>query len=117
MALNMWTLSSVACSSSCGPVSAARAAAEPQPPPQPYRVTEADMLRMMILAQVAVRTDDRNLLQQMEIDARDPTHRFISLRGWQRTCSRGRRGSAHVHDRCAGSATSPYSGHHSRLRS
>jgi DNA-binding CsgD family transcriptional regulator len=29
------------------------------------------MLRMRILAEVAVRTDDRNLLQQMEIDARN----------------------------------------------
>ena len=29
------------------------------------------MMRMVILAEVAVRTDDRNLLQQMAIDARD----------------------------------------------
>ena len=29
------------------------------------------MIRMVILAEVAVRTDDRNLLQQMVNDARD----------------------------------------------
>ena len=34
-------------------------------------MTPLDMLRMVILAEVAVRTDDRNLLQQTVNDAHD----------------------------------------------
>jgi DNA-binding CsgD family transcriptional regulator len=50
-------------------------------------VTELDMLRMVILAEVAVRTDDRTLLQQMIIDARDAYSTGSSV---------VRRGAAHV---------------------
>jgi DNA-binding CsgD family transcriptional regulator len=71
MALDMWALVVGRVHLAAGRLSAARAAVESQPPPQSTGATEADMLRMMILAQVAVRTDDRTLLQQMESDARD----------------------------------------------
>jgi DNA-binding CsgD family transcriptional regulator len=71
MHLGMWALVVGRVHLATGRLSAARAAVESQPPPQSTGATEADMLRMMILAEVAVRTDDRNLLQQMEIDARD----------------------------------------------
>jgi DNA-binding CsgD family transcriptional regulator len=46
-----------------------------------------DVLRNVILAEVAVHTDDRNLLQQMEIDARD---------AYPTGSSFVRRGAAHV---------------------
>ena len=45
------------------------------------------MLRMVVLAEVAVRTDDRNLLQQMVNDARDAYSTGSSFVGW---------GAAHV---------------------
>ena len=54
-----------------GRLSAARAAAESAPPPQRTGATEMDMIRMVTLAEVAARTDDRTLLQQMVSDARD----------------------------------------------
>ncbi|WP_231995242.1 helix-turn-helix transcriptional regulator, partial [Mycobacterium sp. 852002-10029_SCH5224772] len=70
MALDMWALVVGRVHLAAGRLSAARAAVESQPPPQSTGATEADMLRMRILTEVAVRTDDRNLLQQTEIDAR-----------------------------------------------
>jgi DNA-binding CsgD family transcriptional regulator len=54
-----------------GRLSAARAATESLSRPERTVVTEPDMLRTSILAEVAARTDDRTLLQQMVIDARD----------------------------------------------
>jgi DNA-binding CsgD family transcriptional regulator len=54
-----------------GRLSAARAAAESVPHPQRTGATEMDMIRMVTLAEVAARTDDRTLLQQMVSDARD----------------------------------------------
>ncbi|OBG34133.1 LuxR family transcriptional regulator [Mycobacterium sp. E3198] len=71
MALGMWALVVGRVHLAAGRLSAARAAVESLPPPQSTGATEADMLRMVILAQVALRTEDRNLLQQVEIDARD----------------------------------------------
>jgi DNA-binding CsgD family transcriptional regulator len=64
-------------------LSAARAAAESLPPRQATSATPGDMIRTMILADVAVRTDDRNLLQQMTNDARDayPTGSTLVRRG------------------------------------
>jgi DNA-binding CsgD family transcriptional regulator len=58
-------------------------------------VTELDMIRMVILAEVAARTDDRTLLQQMLNDASDayPTGSYkvrrgaayiLALAAWQR---------------------------------
>src|SRR6201997_4395765 len=71
MALDMWAMIVGVVHVAAGRLSAARAAAESQPPPQSTRATDADVVRMMILARVAVHTDDRNLLQQMTNDARD----------------------------------------------
>jgi DNA-binding CsgD family transcriptional regulator len=76
-------------------LSAARAATEFLPRPERTGVTELDMLRMVILAEVAVRTDDRTLLQQMVHDARDAystgssvvgrgTAHVLALAAWQR---------------------------------
>src|SRR5277367_362814 len=56
-------------------------------PPAPTGVTELDMIRMVILAEVAVRTDDRTLLQQIVNDARDAYSTGSSV---------VRRGAAHV---------------------
>src|SRR4029079_14570394 len=72
-----------------------RAATESLPPPQPTGVTEPDMIRIVILAEVAARPDDRNLLQQMVNDARDAyptgssvvrrgTAHVLALAAWQR---------------------------------
>jgi DNA-binding CsgD family transcriptional regulator len=71
MALNMWTVFSGIVHLAAGRLSAARDAAESLPPPQPTGATEPDVLRMVILAEVAAHTDDRNLLQQMANHARD----------------------------------------------
>jgi DNA-binding CsgD family transcriptional regulator len=71
LALNMWTVISGIVHLAAGRLSAARDAAEPLPPPQPTGASEPDLLRIVILASVAVHTDDRNLLQQMTNDADD----------------------------------------------
>jgi len=95
MALGMWTLFDGMVHLAAGRLSAARAAAESLPPPQPTAVTELDMLRMVILAEVAARTDDRTLLQQMVNDARDAyssgssgvgrgAAHVLALAAWQR---------------------------------
>ena len=78
-----------------GRLSAARAAAESLPPPQRPGTTEPDMIRIVILGEVAARTDDRNLLQQMVNDARDAystgesvvdrvAAHVLALTAWQR---------------------------------
>jgi hypothetical protein len=87
MALDTWTLMDGMVHLAAGRLSAARAAAESLPPPQRTGATELDMIRMVILAEVAVRTDDRNLLQQMVNDARDAYSTGSSVVG---------RGAAHV---------------------
>jgi DNA-binding CsgD family transcriptional regulator len=71
MGLQMWTLIDAMIHVAAGRLSAARAAAESVPPPQQAGVTELDMIRMVVLAEVAARTDDRNLLQQLASGARD----------------------------------------------
>jgi DNA-binding CsgD family transcriptional regulator len=81
MALNMWTIFGGLVHLAAGRLSAARDAVESQPPPQPTGVTELDILRMVILAEVAARTDDRNLLQQMVNGARDAYSASSSLVG------------------------------------
>ena len=68
MALDIWTNIDAWVHLAAGRLSAARAATESLPPPQPTGATELNMLRMVILAEVAARTDDRNLLQQMAND-------------------------------------------------
>src|SRR6202000_3256326 len=64
-------------------------------PPQRTTMTELDMIRMVILAEVAARTDDRMLLQQMVNDAygaystgssvvRRGAANVLALAAWQR---------------------------------
>jgi DNA-binding CsgD family transcriptional regulator len=87
MALAMWAPVDGVVHLAAGRLSAARAAIESLPPPQRTGVTELDMIRMVILGDVAARTDDRNLLQQMVNDARDAYSTGSSV---------VRRGAAHV---------------------
>jgi DNA-binding CsgD family transcriptional regulator len=87
MALNMWATFGGLVHLAAGRLSAARAAVESLPPPQPTGMTEPDILRMVILAEVAARRDDRNLLQQMVNGARDAYSSGSSVVG---------RGAAHV---------------------
>jgi DNA-binding CsgD family transcriptional regulator len=92
MALALWAVFSGLVHLAAGRLLAARDATESLPPPQPTGATEHDVLRMVILAEVAVHTDDRNLLQQMANDAREA----------HSTGSAGiRRGSAYVLARAA----------------
>ena len=95
MVLAIWATMDGAVHLAAGRLSAARAATESLPPPQRTGVTEPDMARMVILAEVAARTDDRNLLQQMVNDARDAypigssavrrgTAHVLALAAWQR---------------------------------
>jgi DNA-binding CsgD family transcriptional regulator len=87
MALAMWTLFDGVVHLAAGRLSAARTATESLPPPEPTGATELDMIRMVILAEVAARTDDRTLLQQIVNDARDAYSTGSSV---------VRRGAAHV---------------------
>ena len=87
MALDTWATWDGVVHLTAGRLSAARAAVESLPPPQRTGVTEQDMVRMVILAEVAARTDDRTLLQQMVNDARDAYSTGSSV---------VRRGAAHV---------------------
>jgi DNA-binding CsgD family transcriptional regulator len=83
MALHIWATIDGMVRLAAGRLSAARAAVESLPPPQRTSVTELDMIRIVILAEVAARTDDRNLLQQMVNDALDayPTGSSVTRRG------------------------------------
>jgi DNA-binding CsgD family transcriptional regulator len=87
MALGIWTLNDGVVHLAAGRLSAARAAAESVPPARRTGVIEPDMMRMVILAEVAVRTDDRTLLQQMVNDVHDAYSTGSSV---------VRRGAAHV---------------------
>ena len=87
MALDIWATVDGIVHLAAGRLSAARAAIESLPPPPRTGATELDMIRMVILAEVAARTDDRNLLQQMVNDARDAYSTGSSV---------VRRGAAHV---------------------
>jgi DNA-binding CsgD family transcriptional regulator len=87
MALAMWAPVDGVVHLAAGRLSAARAAIESLPPPQRTGATELDMIRMVILTEVAARTDDRNLLQQMVNDVRD---------AYSTGSSAVRRGAAHV---------------------
>ena len=95
MALDIWAALDGLAHLAAGRLSAARVAAESLPPPQRTAVTERDMVRIVVLAEVATRTDDRTLLQQMVNDARDayPTGssvvrwvaaHVLALAAWQR---------------------------------
>jgi DNA-binding CsgD family transcriptional regulator len=87
MALAIWAPVDGMVQLAAGRLSAARAATESLPPPHRTGMTELDMVRMIILAEVAARTDDRNLLQQMVSDALDAYSAGSSVLG---------RGAAHV---------------------
>ena len=95
MALDIWATWDGVVHLAAGRLSAARAAIESLPPPQRTGVTELDMIRMVILAEVAARTDDRTLLQRMVNDAQNayPTGssvvgrgatQVLALAAWQR---------------------------------
>src|SRR5262245_29309007 len=95
MVLNIWAVISGIVHLAAGRLSAARDAAEPLPSPQPTGVSEPDLLRIVIIASVAVHADDRNMLQQMTNRARDaystgsPAIRrgaayVLALAAWQR---------------------------------
>ena len=87
MALETWATFDGVVHLTAGRLSAARAAIESLPPPERTGVSEPDMIRIVILTEVAARTDDRNLLQQMVNDARDAYSTGSSV---------VRRGAAHV---------------------
>src|SRR6476661_11064607 len=82
MALAIWATMEGVVHLTAGRLSAARAATESLPPPPRTAVTEPDMIRMLILTEVAVRTDDRTLLQQMVNDARDAYSTGSTVIGW-----------------------------------
>jgi DNA-binding CsgD family transcriptional regulator len=95
MALAIWATTDGIVQLTAGRLSAARAATESLPRPERTGVTPLDMIRMLILADVAVRTDDRTLLQQMVNDARDAystgssvvdrgAAHVLALAAWQR---------------------------------
>jgi DNA-binding CsgD family transcriptional regulator len=95
MALDIWATLDGVVHLTAGRLSAARAATESLPRPERTGATEPEMLRMVVLAEVAVRCDDRNLLQQMVNDARDAystgssvvrrgTAHVLALAAWQR---------------------------------
>jgi DNA-binding CsgD family transcriptional regulator len=95
MSLDIWATNDGVGHLAAGRLCAARAAAESLPPPQGTALTEGDMIRMVILAEVAARTDDRTLLQQMVSDARDAystgstvvrrgAGHVLALAAWQR---------------------------------
>ncbi|HZN85091.1 MAG TPA: AAA family ATPase, partial [Mycobacterium sp.] len=95
MALDTWATIDGVVHLTAGRLSAARAATESLPRPERTGVTPLDMIGIVILTEVAVRTDDRNLLQQMVNDARDAnstgssivdrgTAYVLALAAWQR---------------------------------
>ena len=71
MVLEVWATIDGMVHLAAGRLTAARAAVESLPSPEPDGATELDMVRMVILVQVAIHTDDRTLLQQMVSPAHD----------------------------------------------
>jgi DNA-binding CsgD family transcriptional regulator len=82
MVLDIWVALDGMVRLAAGRLSAARDAAESLPPPERPDMTERDMMRIVILAEVAARTDDRTLLQQMVNDARDAYSTGSSVVRW-----------------------------------
>jgi DNA-binding CsgD family transcriptional regulator len=80
MTVNIWAVFGGLVHLAAGRLSAARAAVESLPPAEPSP-TDTDVLRMLVLAEVAVHTDDRKLLQQMVSRARDAYAARSSLLG------------------------------------
>ena len=71
MVLDVWATIDGMVHLLAGRLTEARAAVESLQPPEHTGVTELDMVRIVILAQVAVSTDDRTLLQQTVADAHE----------------------------------------------
>jgi DNA-binding CsgD family transcriptional regulator len=65
MMLDVWARIDGTVQLAAGRLSAARAAVESLSPPEHPDPTEFDMVRMVVLVEIAIATDDRNLLQQM----------------------------------------------------
>jgi DNA-binding CsgD family transcriptional regulator len=95
MALHIWGLTAGGVEVAAGRLSSARAAIEWLPTPDRTGSTYVDARRMFILAEVAVRTDDRRLLLEKMSEARDaysngsPAVRreaagLLGLAAWQR---------------------------------
>ncbi|MUL75510.1 LuxR family transcriptional regulator [Mycolicibacterium sp. CBMA 226] len=95
MALDIWAAIDGMVHFAAGRLTAARTSVERLPAPGAAGATELDTVRMLVLAEVAVRTDDRNLLQQMVNEARDAypsglstirreTGHLLALVAWQR---------------------------------
>ncbi len=71
MVLDVWATIDGMVHLTAGRLTEARAAVEALAGPEQAGATELDMVRMVILIQVALSTDDRNLLQQMVAYAHD----------------------------------------------
>ncbi|WP_084226602.1 helix-turn-helix transcriptional regulator [Mycobacterium shimoidei] len=71
MALHIWALTSGMVQLAAGRLSAARVSTEWLPTPERTGSTLVDAMRMFTLAEVAARTDDRTLLQEMVSEARE----------------------------------------------
>lgn len=95
MALAIWADIDAWVHFAAGRLSVAHASFGSLPRAQQTGATDLDMIRMALLAEVAVHTDDRNLLQQLVNDARDayPTGastvrraaaHVLALAAWQR---------------------------------
>ena len=95
MALDIWADIDAWVHLAAGRLAAARAAVESLPRAQPTGATDLDMIRMAVLAEVAVHTDDRKLLQQTASDARSAypagasmvrraAAQVLALAAWQR---------------------------------
>ncbi|CAM5724745.1 hypothetical protein MAUB1S_03775 [Mycolicibacterium aubagnense] len=70
MALDVWATYEGMASLAAGEIGVARVAAQAVTIPDHFELTELDVLRTATLIEVALRTDDRNLLQQMLVHAR-----------------------------------------------
>ena len=95
MALDIWATIDGVVHLAAGRLSAARAATESLPRPERTGVTELDMIRMVILAEVAVRTDDRTCCSRWSMTRATPTPlahlwydrgaaHVLALAAWQR---------------------------------
>ena len=71
MAVDVWATIESLIHLAAGRLDAARAAVDVLPPPEQAGAPELDMIRMAVLADVALRTDDRKLLQQTVAYAQD----------------------------------------------
>ena len=95
MALDLWATIDGIVHSNCGPVVCCARRGRIRADPTRTGAGELNMMRMVILADVAARTGDRNLLQQTVNEARDAystgsyvvrrgTAQVLGLAAWQR---------------------------------